>query len=69
VVPKTQAEAVSIHDIYKSADWLERDASLPQGWRSIEIERLWLGGQPMSLSARHGARATITPLEDRPPEA
>lgn len=51
------------------ADWLERDASLPQGWRSIEIERLWLGGQPMSLSARHGARATITPLEDQPPES
>lgn len=47
-----------------SGDWLDRDASLPKGWRGIEVERLWLGGKPMSLSARHGARAKIAPAED-----
>lgn len=48
----------------EASNWVERDASLPNGWRGIEVERLWLGGQAMSLSARHGARTKIRPLDE-----
>lgn len=34
--------------------WFERPAVLPQGWTSIEIDRVWIRGQPMKLTARHG---------------
>lgn len=46
----------------KPSDWIERDSCLPSGWRGIEVERLWLGGEPVSLSARQGRRPTLTPL-------
>jgi trehalose/maltose hydrolase-like predicted phosphorylase len=36
--------------------WTERDVVLPAGWRSIEIDRVWIRGEPMRLAARHGAR-------------
>ncbi len=43
--------------------WPRRPVVLPAGWRAIEVERLWVRGRPMRLSARHGAdRAELTPL-------
>jgi protein-glucosylgalactosylhydroxylysine glucosidase len=40
--------------------WAARPVVLPQGWRSIEVERVWVRTQPARLVARHGAdRATI----------
>lgn len=36
------------------ADWGERRPSLPAGWRSIEVDRVWVRGRPARLSARHG---------------
>lgn len=43
--------------------WTARPVVLPQGWRSIEVERLWVGGQAMKLVARHGAdRAELIPI-------
>jgi hypothetical protein len=34
--------------------WPERRIVLPAGWRSIEVERLWIRGLPTRLVARHG---------------
>ena len=39
--------------------WTERPVVLPKGWKAIELDRVWLGGRPVSLSARHGERLEI----------
>jgi protein-glucosylgalactosylhydroxylysine glucosidase len=45
--------------------WCTGPIVLPAGWRSIEIERLWIRGKPWRLSAVQGAdRATL----DQAPE-
>jgi hypothetical protein len=36
------------------ASWCRRPVVLPAGWRSIEVERLWVRGEPHSLRAKHG---------------
>jgi hypothetical protein len=46
--------------------WPSRRVVLPQGWRSIEIERAWIRNQPARIVARHGAeRATIELVSKR----
>ncbi|HLK26197.1 MAG TPA: glycoside hydrolase family 65 protein [Caulobacteraceae bacterium] len=35
--------------------WCRGPVVLPAGWRAIEIDRLWIRGQPWRLSATHGA--------------
>lgn len=41
--------------------WASRPVVLPAGWTAIEIDRLWIRGQPMRLAARQGAdRAELT---------
>lgn len=35
--------------------WTRRPVVLPEGWTSIEVERIWIRGRPARLSARHGA--------------
>ncbi|MCO8018615.1 glycoside hydrolase family 65 protein [Brevundimonas diminuta] len=41
--------------------WARRPVVLPEGWREIRIERLWVRGRPARLTARHGAeRAELT---------
>ena len=43
--------------------WPERPVVLPAGWEAIEVDRLWVRGRAMRLSARHGAeRAELTAL-------
>jgi trehalose/maltose hydrolase-like predicted phosphorylase len=43
--------------------WPQRAVVLPEGWTAIEVERLWIHGQPYRLSARQGAeRSELTPL-------
>jgi hypothetical protein len=42
--------------------WAERPVVLPEGWTSIEIDRLWIRGKAMRLTARHGELALIEPL-------
>ncbi len=43
-------------------DWLKRPVVLPEGWSSIEVERVWVRGSPYRLFARHGAqKAEVTP--------
>ena len=40
--------------------WPARPVVLPQGWRRIEVERLWVRGAPARMVAEHGAdRATL----------
>jgi hypothetical protein len=36
---------------------------LPAGWEAIEIDRIWVRGRPMRLTARHGEPARLTPAE------
>ncbi|MDQ2674998.1 MAG: glycoside hydrolase family 65 protein [Chloroflexota bacterium] len=45
----------------RPSTWARRPVVLPAGWDAIEVERIWVRGEPASLEARHGAeRATIT---------
>ena len=44
--------------------WAERPVLLPQGWETIEIDRLWVRGRPMSLTARSGERTRLEPLRE-----
>ena len=46
----------------REESWAVRPAFLPSGWNAIEIERLWIRGRPMRLSARHGILATLTKI-------
>lgn len=42
--------------------WAKRPVVLPDGWTSIEVERVWVRGVPYRLVARQGAeRAELTP--------
>jgi hypothetical protein len=44
--------------------WCERPVVMPEGWDGVEVERLWVRGQPAHLLARHGddrARLEIDP--------
>ena len=46
--PKIQPGPNSIQD------WCKGPVTLPAGWHSIEIDQIWLRGQPWRLSATHG---------------
>ena len=43
-------------------DWAKAPAQLPFGWEAIEVDRLWIRGQPMRLTARHGELARLEPV-------
>jgi protein-glucosylgalactosylhydroxylysine glucosidase len=43
-------------------NWAKRAVVLPEGWTSIEVERVWMRGKPYKLVALQGAeRAELTP--------
>jgi len=44
--------------------WAQAPIILPAGWDAIEIDRIWVRGQPMRLEARHGQAARLTPLDE-----
>jgi hypothetical protein len=45
--------------------WCERPVTMPAGWDGIDVERIWVRGQPARLSARHGdERARIEILDE-----
>ena len=44
------------------ASWLVGNASLPEGWDGIFVERLWLRGEEYSMTARHGSKTVLTKL-------
>jgi len=42
--------------------WAKHPITLPEGWETIEVERIWASGEPWRLTARHGAeRARLEP--------
>jgi hypothetical protein len=45
--------------------WAERRVILPAGWKSIEVERLWIRGRPARLVANHGAERASLELGQR----
>lgn len=36
-------------------EWARHKVQLPTGWSAIEVERIWIRGEPVRLRARHGA--------------
>ena len=46
--------------------WAERPVMLPHGWEAIEIDRLWVRGRPMRLTARNGELTRLEPLIETP---
>jgi trehalose/maltose hydrolase-like predicted phosphorylase len=40
--------------------WVRCPTVLPDGWKAIEIDRLWIRGRPMRLVAPHGERARLS---------
>jgi trehalose/maltose hydrolase-like predicted phosphorylase len=47
------------------ATWATRRVVLPAGWKSIEVERLWIRGRPTRLLAAHGAERATLELGER----
>jgi protein-glucosylgalactosylhydroxylysine glucosidase len=43
--------------------WSARRVTLPEGWKTIEVDRLWIRGKPVKLTARHGEVARLRPSE------
>jgi hypothetical protein len=39
--------------------WAARPVFLPRGWKAIHVERLWMHGEPHSLSAVAGTPSAI----------
>jgi hypothetical protein len=39
--------------------WPSRPVVLPEGWRSIEIERAWVRMKPARIVAEHGAERAL----------
>jgi hypothetical protein len=39
--------------------WAARPVVLPPGWKEIHVERLWMHGEPRSLTATAGARSAV----------
>jgi len=44
--------------------WSKAPVVLPEGWEAIEIDRVWVRGRPMRLTARHGEPARLTAVEE-----
>jgi trehalose/maltose hydrolase-like predicted phosphorylase len=45
----------------QDGDWAKYPATLPEGWSSIEVERIWVRGEPKRLLAVSGRKAQLTP--------
>ena len=46
-----------------TAEWARRPAAMPELWEGIEVERIWARGRPTRLTAMHGSRAVLEPLD------
>jgi hypothetical protein len=60
-LPGIQPDSGDVHG------WSGRRVTLPEGWRAIEVDRLWIRGKPMKLTARHGEVARLGPSESTTP--
>jgi hypothetical protein len=41
------------------SDWNKYDVTLPENWSAIEIERIYVRGEPKHVIAKHGSKARI----------
>jgi hypothetical protein len=48
----------------RDGQWTQYPASLPEGWESIEVGRLWVQGKPLALKAVHGKSALLQAARD-----
>jgi trehalose/maltose hydrolase-like predicted phosphorylase len=44
----------------QDGDWAKYSATLPGGWTSIEVDRIWVRGEPKRLLAVHGRKPQLT---------
>lgn len=44
-------------------DWCKYLATMPEGWKKIEIDQIWIKGKPMKLVAEHGKKTKLTPIK------
>lgn len=44
----------------QDGDWAKYPATLPQGWQRIEVERIWVRGDPKRLVAVQGRKAQLS---------
>ena len=44
--------------------WAERPVLLPHGWEAIQIDRLWVRGRPMKLTAKNGEMTVLEPVRE-----
>jgi trehalose/maltose hydrolase-like predicted phosphorylase len=52
------------------ATWATNPVTLPEGWRGIHVERIFVRGKEASLDARAGAAsAEVTPRDDAPTQS
>jgi hypothetical protein len=43
--------------------WCRQPVTLPESWDAIEVEQMWVRGQPMRMRAKHGdSSAKLEPL-------
>jgi protein-glucosylgalactosylhydroxylysine glucosidase len=40
--------------------WAKRDVMLPKGWNAIEVDHVWIRGEPFRLVTRQGKPASLT---------
>lgn len=45
-------------------DWRKYPVSLPEGWKRIEIDRIWIKGRPWHVVAEEGKQLMLTPLTE-----
>ena len=44
----------------QEGDWAKYPATLPEGWNSIEVDRIWVRGEPRRLVAIQGRKPQLT---------
>ena len=44
--------------------WARRRVCLPEGWKAIDVERIWVRDRPASLHAEHGAERAVLAIGD-----
>jgi hypothetical protein len=49
--------------IKTSKDWSVYSSKLPEGWESIDIDQLFIRGDPVSVHASHGKKAEILTID------
>jgi trehalose/maltose hydrolase-like predicted phosphorylase len=50
----------------REGNWITYRASLPAGWKKIEIDRIWVRGKAMKLVAVHGRKTKLQAVKARP---